>query len=1187
LFLKSIEMTGFKSFPEKTQMELRGSVIGVIGPNGSGKSNVADAVRWVLGEQSAKSLRGGMMQDVIFAGTQTRKPRSYCEVSLLFDNSDKRIQTEYSEIEVTRKLYRSGESEYYINRTKCRLKDILDTFRDTGIGKEGYSIIGQGRIDEILSDKSTDRRRVFEEASGIMKYRVRKEEAERKLERTRQNIVRVDDILHEQSFMLEPLKRQSEDASVYLQMAARLKTLDVNLFLKNHEKYKEKIERLERQRIAYDEERQDTQRRLEELSAKLFRQQESARQMDDSAGTLAQKLSFCMAELERIEGEVRLCDERISNNEKDTQRITREAELARQKISNIEQNEKTNLSRLLKLEEEQIKQKNTAGRIIKEMETLSAATNERMHVIEAAQTKKVEAIEKQADMRGVISALEQKLNLHKQRKADINERRRALEDEKAKLESAVEAVNAQTESNRIDSEKLRAKFNEAVKGERDISQKLAIKRQEVESAKRDLASVLSSQKVFSDIKEGFEGYALSVKRLMLAAKSDSSISSLVRGTVADMISVPREFETAIEACLGAALENVIVSDEYAAKKLIEYLRSNSLGRVTFLPLDSLRPRYLSDFEKAAVQKSGVIGTASEIVNGERAQKAVDFLLGRTVIAADMDTAIELMRKCSQAFRTVTLKGDVLNAGGSITGGGVRRENKGLVSRDRREEELKLRASAITEKTQALEKALEEDSRIHDTFVSQIESLRSSLHAGEVQAASLREKRGALTASLEDNGKKYGALHDEESIIAKAITDAENEISRHVSVQSDILQLSETRDEDYRRLEEEYNNNTLQTERLRKQLHEAELKAAELFRESAVLQNDNIRLGLEKQELQRLGAAAGKTLELNEQSDENLRKLKEQLELSREQRNEALEGLKQRQTDVASARTASLGAASKLEETIESTRGAHNEAGEKSLRTSFIIEKTQSDIETAQNRLWDTYQLTYANALSLREDISLAGAAAEAEQIRGKLRELGSVNPKAVEEYAALKERMTSLSSQRDDLVKAEEDLHTLIASLMQQMRSTFRASFERINERFGETFSELFDGGRAKLAIEEGEDIMECNIEIIAEPPGKKLQKISLLSGGEKALTAISLLFALLKINPSPVCVLDEIDAALDEINVRKFAEYLEKHASVMQFIVITHRKPTMAVCGSLFGFAMEEKGVSKLLSVRLDKEVI
>lgn len=1187
MFLKSIEMTGFKSFPEKTQMELRGSVIGVIGPNGSGKSNVADAVRWVLGEQSAKSLRGGMMQDVIFAGTQTRKPRSYCEVSLLFDNTDRRIQTEYSEIEITRKLYRSGESEYYINRTKCRLKDILDTFRDTGIGKEGYSIIGQGRIDEILSDKSADRRRVFEEASGIMKYRVRKEEAERKLERTRQNIVRVDDILQEQSFMLEPLKQQAEDASVYLEMAARLKTLDVNLFLRNYEKSKEKIERLEQQRIALDEERIETQRQLEELSAKLLRQQESSRQMDDSAGMLAQKLSINMAELERIEGEIRLCDERISNNEKDTQRIKREIEEAQQKAAYIEQNERTNLSRIAKVEEEQIRQKETAARILKEIEALSAKTYDRMHIIETVQTKKVEAIEKQADVRTAISALEQKLSIHKQRKLQIDDQRRILEEEKIKIRRALDELKLQAESNSGNCEKLRLEFNETVSRERDISQKLAAKRQELESAKRDMASVLSSQKVLSDIREGFEGYAHSVKRLMLAAKEDESLNALVQGTVADMISVPPDLEIAIEACLGPALSNVIVKDEYTAKKLIEYLRRHSLGRVTFLPLDALQPRYLSDFEKAAIRESGALGIASELVKSAKAQKALDFLLGRTVIAPDMDSAIELMRRCAQAFRTVTLKGDVLSAGGSITGGSIRRENSGLVSRDRQEEELKQRALAIAEKTQTLEKELEAGLHSHNALVSQIDSLRASLHSFEVQAASLREKREALSASLNENSNKYSALQNEDEEIANAIISIENEMSQYASVQSDILQLSETRDEDYKRLEDEYNKNAQQTEQLRIKMHEAELKAAELFRESVALQNDNLRLGLEKQEIQRFCAARSKTLELNAQSDENLRKLKEQLEKAREQKSEALSGIKQQQTDVASARAVSLNTTSKLEESIESARNAHNEAVEKSLRTSFMIEKTQADMEAAQNRLWDTYQLTYANALALRADINLSGAAAEAEKIREKLRELGNVNPRAVEEYAALKERMTSLSLQRDDLVKAEEDLHRLIASLVLEMRNTFKVSFEQINKRFGETFSELFDGGHAELVLEEGEDIMECNIEIIAEPPGKKLQKISLLSGGEKALTAISLLFALLKINPSPVCVLDEIDAALDEANVRKYAEYLEKYADKMQFIVITHRKPTMAVCESLFGFAMEEKGVSKLLSVKLDREVI
>lgn len=1185
MFLKCIEMTGFKSFPEKTQMQLAGSIIGVVGPNGSGKSNVSDAVRWVLGEQSARNLRGGMMQDVIFAGTQTRKPRSFCEVTLLFDNSERRFGSDYTEIEVTRKLYRSGESEYYINHTKCRLKDILELFRDTGVGKEGYSIIGQGRIDEILSDKSLDRRRVFEEASGIMKYRVRKEEAERKLERTRLNLVRVDDILREQAFLLEPLKVQADDAAVYLELAARLKTLDVNLFLRAYDKSKEKIARLEQQKKALEEERAEKQSLLEQLSAKLTQQQEGARQIEEAGGALAERLSLCMAELERIEGEVRLCDERIQNNEKDSQRIAREIEEAEQKATDIVTNEKTNLSRMAQIEQEIGKQKQAASEAAKQLEALSGDSQDRMRIIEAVQSEKVEAIEKIADVRSAITAIEAQQQSQQQRRAEMQTRIASLIDEKAKAQEAVFALDESLKKLSDKAAGLRTAFNEAVQRERSVAAKLSGLRDALEETRREHAACLSSVRFISDIKNSFEGYAESVKRLMIAANQDVSLGKLIRGTVADMISVPAKFETAIETCLGGALQNIIVGNEYDAKQLIAYLRKQSLGRVTFLPLEALRPRHLSDAEKKAIREEGALGIASELISCTDAQKAVDFLLGRTVVAPDSDTAIRVMRRCMQAFRTVTLEGDVFNAGGSITGGSVRRERSGLVSRDRRVDELKARADTLFAKTAELEEACKTQEAAHKAVLADMENLRGALHDCEVEAAAGRERREALSAAVAEFENQSSALRAEEAAISQSLEKLSADMDTCTALQSDIQQSNETKNEDYKRLEEQYNEKASKTEALRAQLHDAEVRSAELFRENASLVSDNLRLGLEKQEIERKSAARRKTLELNAESGENFKELKYQLERTRDEKAALLQEQKQQQGDMTSGRASALRELAELEARIEQARTAQSEASEKSMRTDFLIEKTLSDIEAAQNRLWDTHQLTYANALSLRADTEFSGAQAQAEEIRTRLRDLGSVNPAAIEEYAALKERMTSLTEQRDDLTRAEADLHKLIGSLLSEMRRTFRTSFEQINKHFSNTFRELFDGGRAELLLEEGEDIMECGIEIVAEPPGKKLQKISLLSGGEKALTAISLLFALLKLNPSPVCILDEIDAALDEANVRKFSEYLEKYAEKMQFIVITHRKPTMAVCESLFGFAMEEKGVSKLLSVRLDKE--
>lgn len=1180
-------MTGFKSFPEKTQMHMSGSIIGVVGPNGSGKSNISDAVRWVLGEQSPRMLRGGMMQDVIFSGTQTRKPRSHCEVTLIFDNTDSRMGSEYTEIEVTRKLYRSGESEFSINNTKCRLKDILELFRDTGIGKEGYSIIGQGRIDEILSEKSTDRRRVFEEAAGIMKYRVRKEEAERKLERTRANLIRVEDILREQAFMIEPLKKQADDAAVYLALGKRLRTLDVNLFLKNYDKQVEKIARLETSRKELEEERAEKEQLLLKLNQKLAKQQEEARESELQGGELAQQVSISMAELERVEGEMRLCDERIANIDKDRERVEGEIAAAEKRLSDLGLNEQTNSSRLKQIEAELERYQQIAGDTSKELEALSSTVQDRVRVIETVQSEKVQSIEKMADVRTAVSALEEKESHFTQRLDEIEVQVAAMDEESEKVKETLESLNKGIDFLGKKSDNLRQRFNETVQKERAASNYYAETQQTLEAARREHSSSAASVRLLGDMKAAFEGYADSVKNLMLAGKADKELGSRIIGTVADEMKVPAEFETAVEACLGAALQNVIVGDEYDAKQLIAYLRRQNLGRVTFLPLQALRPRYLSAEEKNKLKEDGIFGIASELVSTRNAQKAVDFLLGRTVIVRDSDTAIRVMRNCGQAFRVVTVEGDVFNPGGSITGGSLRREKSGLVSRDRREEELRQREQKNMELVKQLEKALEERKAQRDALHNEIEQLRTSLHDNEIEAATSREKRDALAAALEDTQRRSEVLLSERLELRINRKQIGEEIARYTALQSDIQQSSETRSEDYKRLEDEYNKNAAQIELLKQRLHDAELKSAELFRENTSVVGDNLRIGVERQETERTLAARKKTLDLNAESEENLRQFKAQLEEKQREKQSILDELKRRQGEMTQGRSASLKALSDLEERIEKTRNTLLELSEKVMRAGFNIEKTQSDMETAQNRLWDTHQLTYANALNEREDIDMTGAQSEADGIREKLRDMGNVNPAAIDEYAALKERMTSLTAQKEDLEKAEADLHKLIASLVAEMRRTFRESFDLINKYFGQTFKELFDGGRAELMLEEGEDIMECGIEIVAEPPGKKLQKITLLSGGEKALTAISLLFALLKINPSPVCILDEIDAALDEANVRKFAENLEKYTETMQFIVISHRKPTMAVCNSLYGLAMEEKGVSKLLSVRLDKENI
>jgi chromosome segregation protein len=759
-------------------------------------------------------------------------------------------------------------------------------------------------------------------------------------------------------------------------------------------------------------------------------------------------------------------------------------------------------------------------------------------------------------------------------------------EEKLKLAEKTAGADAEQARLRQKADAARSGFNEAVQRERNAARTFAETQQALEAARREYATSASSARMLSDMKESFEGYMDSVRNLMLSAREHADIGRRIRGTVADSIRVPAEYETAIEACLGAALQNVIVDDEYDAKHIITHLRNNNMGRVTFLPVKSLKVRSLSGEERAALGEPGALGVASELVScSDSVRRAVDFLLARTVIVDETDTAISVMRRCNQSLRVVTLAGDVFNPGGSITGGSLKRERSGLVSRDRREEEMRARSEQLKATVISLESKLTERARERETLQGEIESLRATLHEGDVNAAAIREKRESLLAAAASVETQRSAIENEIASLREALERASQEMDGFASLQSDMKQDNETRSEDMKRLEAEYSQRSERIEALKRIIHDAEVSIAGLFRENAALLSDNMRLMQERQELERQRSVKAKGLELQLESADNLRTFRDELEITYHSRASVLESHKRQHGEMIAGRTALLDELAALETELEQTRRSVSELSEKSLRTGFNAEKAQTDIETAQNRLWDSYQLTYANALTEREDIELSGASAEAEDIRVRLREMGSVNPAAINDYAALKERMATLEAQREDMLSAEEDLRKLIYSLMSEMKRTFRESFEQINLYFGKTFKELFDGGRAELVLEEG-DIMECGIEIVAEPPGKKLQKLSLLSGGEKALTAISLLFALLKINPSPVCILDEIDAALDDANVAKFSEYLEKYAARdVQFIVITHRKPTMAVCDSLYGLAMEEKGVSKLLSVRLDRE--
>jgi chromosome segregation protein len=1185
LYLKRIELNGFKSFNKRKEFIIKNGITGIVGPNGSGKSNIADAIRWVLGEQSSKNLRGTHMEDVIFNGSQELAKKGYCEVELLFDNADMRIQSEYTEISVRRKMYRSGESEYSINDTHCRLKDILELFRDTGIGKEGYSIIGQGKIDEILNNKAIARRKVFEEAAGIMKYRVRKEEAERNLEKTHENILRLEDIIEELKNQVEPLEKQMQDAKRYLALRDRLKFLEVNLYLYNQEKSADRIQKLNDQ---LDENEQE-QKEAADASAGILAQISELKNEFQQLQADIDKHNLMIADFgsnqEKLRGELNVLSERESNIRSRLDEISAQSESAEQAV----------LDRTTKVEEltARIEELNTqideryqkiqAMRDQSERLTGGAeSVSERYNALRAktaAMRDDMEAARREAGEKKIL--LDMVLQKEQEVRADLAQADRNLEALTAQKNEKDEAKKAGRERNA----KLMREANDITARIGELQEQSGKIRAELEESKQQLGAHISNQNLLNDIKEGYQGYQASVKSLFGAAKEEAAIKSKLIGTFAELVEVPTKYETAIEAALGNALQNVVVQNEEDAKDVIDFLRKKRLGRVTFLPLKALSVRTLTESEKKAV-KGHALCVASEITESKGdVRKAVDFLLARTVIVEDMDSAIALMRKTGYSFRTVTLKGDIMRPGGIITGGSIETRQTGLLSRNRMLAEL-------GEKIKTARTHVEKLSKQSDAFSKQIiqaqesrEKVLGGIREREIEGTKISQQLDGIAGQLLDVQAQKTKLEDQ---MAKILSEA-GEIREYLQKSEPALAgLQETYEKLLRDLsdaEEAVNRESEERAAAREDLSKEEIAHNETVSQKNMLVNEleHIRSDIfeTKDKINTFGTQAEaltselKTVVLTKKHetalslDDLTMQLKNASALAQEKftrRGELLE----------------------LQKNAEAEHEAANERKsaliEQKYKIVANIEKTELIRENLQNKIWDDYALTFANAEKLKGDFSYMNGTREIEEIKEEIASMGPVNPNAIEDYARVSERLEHMTVQRDDLVQAGEDLKVVIESLLGDMKDCFLQKFEQINTNFAEVFGQLFGGGHAEVLLvgDKENDIMDCGIEIIAEPPGKKLQSISLLSGGEKALTAIALLFAMLHINPSPVCLLDEIDAPLDEANVIRFSEYLKMLSSGLQFIVITHRKPTMAACDSLYGIAMHRKGVSEVVSVEL-----
>lgn len=1174
--LEKIEINGFKSFADKTEILLDGAITGIVGPNGSGKSNIADAVRWVLGEQNSRSLRGTKMEDVIFGGTQNRRPKAYCEVSLYFDNGDRRIPAEYSEIVITRKMFRSGESEYLLNRTPVRLKDILDIVRDTGIGREGYSIVGQGKIDEILSAKPGARRKVFEEAAGVMKFRARKEEAENKLQKTQDNLVRIGDILEELNAQIGPLSEQAEKTKKYLSLFERQKFLDANLFLVNYERVQTRLKKLKSDLTELEREIRLDRARFGDAVQVSEQLAERLKTVEQSLSSLREQYEEATAAAEQAGAEKNIAAERIAGADKDIDRLNAERQAAEAQERQL-QAQQVQLKDMLG---QQLAQEAKLSQEILSCEALCLEA-ERLEAERRAKLQKVQAehftlLEKQNELQRSLATVDAR---EEGAAASIAEWNRRVQKTQSKLQQN-QALSAELETELKELQKQTDDLRKQIQQNRQEAMELRRRQKEAEqgiaAANGRYREALSRGQFLEKLKQEYEGYTQGVKNLMRETHRQPMQLRGILGTLAELIEIPQVYEKAMEAALGGALQNVVVQTDADAKAAIELLRAKKLGRVSFMPLQSLKVRSLSAKEEGLLVQD--MQRADRVVQcKDDVRTAVAFLLARTVIVKDMDAAIALARRAGHSFRVVTLEGDLINPGGVMTGGSMQQRNFGLISREREIEQSQVLAKenlAQLQQLQAQSKALsgqmEQMQQKHEKLSAELKELeiaqadrQAQLQNAVRQAEALKLEKAQDTLQLSEIQKASGQSAEHAALLQEQLQVLQQKIDQTVAQQG---QLQQPQQEDKR---QELAELQVQQARLQGDIQRSRETEAGLVKQMQMLAEEQQRkraeadnLTKQKELLQAGLAQYGQTQQQHRRQAETLRSQIEQEESQRLLANEKLTELQKQGTEY-QLRQAEL--------------------SENKYKLESQMERLSLSMENAQNKLWDDYGMTYGEAETLKETINYTQGARELQEIREQIRALGAVNPNAIEDYNRVYERANEMTAQKQDLEKAKADLETLIQNILASMRVVFSEKFEQINRNFKEIFHELFGGGSASISLMEG-DIMECGIEITAEPPGKKLQHISLLSGGERALTGIALLFAMIRINPAPLCLLDEIDAPLDEANLVRFGNYITKIPD-SQFVIITHRKPTMAICQVLFGVTMEEKGVSKLVSVKIEEQ--
>ncbi len=1188
MIFKKIEMVGFKSFAERTVIEFGDNFTAIVGPNGCGKSNVSDAIRWVLGEQSAKTLRGDSMQDVIFNGTEKRKSLSYCEVTLTFDNTTRFFDFDYDELAITRKLYRSGESEYLINRNTCHLKDITNLLYNSGLGKNGYSVVSQGKVTELVDSKPENRRAMFEDAAGISKYKNDKREAERKLERTTDNLTRIKDILSEIERQMGPLKKQAENAKKYLEYKGTLKDLEVNAYIYQYENANNVKEAINLKLDAINRQLEQREGDLEKANEDYDKCMFELANFDKVLSALNDKILDLTVNLEKQESETKLARERVNFTLKENDRLNLDKTNCEKAIEiGIEERQKKE-EQLAKLKADLESLENSFDELSESY--LKIANDLTLSEDEAGQSqqKVIETLGSLSDIKSSVSRLMAEKELLGSNLNNLNEDLKSFESKRAESEKNYIDTRKELEEKESELEALKEKVD-ALASQNYLEER---KIKELETEKSNTITQIkvyeNRKKLLTDLQNEYEGYSYTVKKLLKESDRNPAIKNKIVGVVASLIKVPEKFETAIEVALGGSLQNIVTYDEDGAKTLIKFLKDNSYGRATFLPITSMKKR---DFDKSLINgKTGCFGLASELVDYDKnIFSIVSNLLGATVVVNNLETAVNLAKSTRYSFRIVTLEGDIVNPQGSLTGGSKKAESSNLMGREREIENLGVDITKLEVKLQQMQQEEEKLIAQHNNNKGTFEQLTVKKNNFDVIIASYREKLDKFQSTLSETEDNLKVAQMEATTVQNKIKLINDELSRSEKIESALSGNKDVADELIKEKKEQFEALRTERDQINNNILAVKVEIAEIKTRINSIETDLYRID---NELGRQRINENNIIEQIEQNEKFIdsceKMIKEKLASAptSEKKTELEEHIKKRQ--IAENEKATL--SDKIKE-LDNLKGSLmseiSMIKDKKFKEEMNLSKVDTELEQMQERIYEEYSLSYTTCLEFRRpDFNIDEAMPEISKLKKNISALGYVNVNAIEDCSVLLERYNDLNGQAEDLEKAGDDLNKIIKDLSGIMVEKFSNELARINESFKLTFRELFGGGTAKLALSDENDPLESGVEIFAQPPGKKIQNMTLLSGGEKSLTAMAVIFAILRIKPLPFCLFDEVEAALDDSNVEIVDKYLKKLSSDTQFILITHKKPTMEYANALFGVTMEEKGVSKIVSVLLSDAI-